>query len=71
MRLLLSDSTNAEEPGHIPSESTVGVVMRELFREHTGRRVIAACFASDIHRVQQIAERPSAPGGPSPSSAAR
>ncbi|HLF41374.1 MAG TPA: ribonuclease J [Acidimicrobiia bacterium] len=56
VRLLLSDSTNAEEPGHTPSESTVGVVMRELFREHEGRRVIAACFASHIHRVQQIAE---------------
>ena len=56
VRLLLSDSTNAEEPGHTPSESTVGVVMRELFRQHTGRRVIAACFASHIHRVQQIAE---------------
>jgi ribonuclease J len=56
VRLLLSDSTNAEEKGHTPSESTVGVVMRELFREHAGRRVIAACFASHIHRVQQIAE---------------
>jgi ribonuclease J len=56
VRLLLSDSTNAEEPGHIPSESTIGVVMRELFHEHAGRRVIAACFASHIHRVQQIAE---------------
>ncbi len=56
VRLLLSDSTNAEEPGHIPSESTVGIVMRELFLQHAGRRVIAACFASHIHRVQQIAE---------------
>ncbi len=56
VRLLLSDSTNAEEPGHIPSESTVGLVMRELFLQHAGRRVIAACFASHIHRVQQIAE---------------
>ncbi|MGH9038983.1 MAG: ribonuclease J [Acidimicrobiia bacterium] len=56
VRLLLSDSTNAEEPGHIPSESSVGVVMRELFRDHAGRRVVAACFASHIHRVQQIAE---------------
>src|SRR2546430_11972428 len=45
-RLLLSDSTNAEEPGHTPSESTIGVIMRELFHEHAGRRVIAACFAS-------------------------
>jgi ribonuclease J len=56
VRLLLSDSTNAEEPGHTPSESTIGVVMRELFRENTGKRVIAACFASHLHRVQQIAE---------------
>jgi ribonuclease J len=56
VRLLLSDSTNAEEAGHTPSESSIGVVMRELFREHAGRRVIAACFASHIHRVQQIAE---------------
>ncbi len=56
VRLLLSDSTNAEEPGHTPSESAVGVVLRELFREHAGRRVIAACFASHIHRIQQIAE---------------
>jgi ribonuclease J len=56
VRLLLADSTNAEEPGHTPSESTIGVVMRELFREHAGRRVIAACFASHIHRVQQIAQ---------------
>jgi ribonuclease J len=56
VRLLLSDSTNAEEPGHTPSESTIGVIMRELFREHTGKRIIAACFASHLHRVQQIAE---------------
>ncbi|MGH9000106.1 MAG: ribonuclease J, partial [Acidimicrobiia bacterium] len=56
VRLLLSDSTNAEEPGHTPSESTIGVVMRELFRQHAGRRIIAACFASHIHRVQQIVE---------------
>ena len=56
VRLLLSDSTNAEEAGHTPSESTVGVVLRELFWEHSEKRIIAACFASHIHRVQQIAE---------------
>jgi ribonuclease J len=56
VRLLLSDSTNAEEAGHTPSESTVGVVMRELFWDHGDKRIIAACFASHIHRVQQIAE---------------
>ena len=56
IRLLLSDSTNAEEPGHTASESSVGKVLRELFRVYAGRRIITACFASHIHRVQQIAD---------------
>ena len=56
VRLFLSDSTNAEEAGHTPSESSVGVVLRELFWEHAEKRIIAACFASHIHRVQQIAD---------------
>jgi len=55
VRLVLSDSTNAEEAGHTPSESTIGPVMRDLFREFADRRVIVACFASHLHRVQQIA----------------
>jgi len=56
VRLLLSDSTNAEEPGHTRSESSVGKVLRELFREAEGKRIITACFASHIHRIQQIAD---------------
>ena len=56
IRLLLSDSTNAEEPGHTASERSVGDVLRDLFAEHEGRRVIIACFASHIHRIQQIAD---------------
>ena len=55
VRLLLSDSTNAERPGFTPSESTVGSAMRSLFREHEGKRVIVASFASHLHRVQQVA----------------
>ncbi len=55
VRLLLSDSTNAERPGFTPSESTVGTAMRSLFREHEGKRVIVASFASHLHRVQQVA----------------
>jgi ribonuclease J len=55
VRLLLSDSTNSEEPGHTASESTVGPYVHRLFGEHPGKRVIAACFASHLHRVQQIA----------------
>jgi ribonuclease J len=56
VRLLLADSTNAEEPGYTPSEREVGTVLRRLFAERTGRRIIVACFASHIHRIQQIAD---------------
>jgi ribonuclease J len=56
IRLLLSDSTNAEEPGFTPSESTVGETLRKVFRERPDRRFIVTCFASHIHRVQQVAD---------------
>ena len=56
IRLLLSDSTNADEPGHARSETSVGTVLYELFHNHEGRRIVIACFASHIHRVQQIAD---------------
>ena len=56
VRLLLSDSTNAEEPGYARSETSIGHVLYELFHRHKGRRIVAACFASHIHRVQQIAD---------------
>ena len=55
VRLLLSDSTNAERPGFTASESTIGPVMRNLFRDHPTRRFIVASFASHLHRVQQVA----------------
>ena len=54
IRLLLSDSTNAEEPGFTESESSVGVVLRRVFAAETGKRLVVACFASHMHRVQQI-----------------
>jgi ribonuclease J len=56
IRLLLADSTNADEPGHARSERSVGKVLYDLFHEHEGRRIVIACFASHIHRVQQIAD---------------
>jgi ribonuclease J len=56
VRLLLSDSTNAEEPGYARSETSIGGVLHELFHQHEGRRIVIACFASHIHRVQQIAD---------------
>lgn len=52
VRLLLSDSTNAERPGFVPSEATVGPKLKELVAGAEGR-VIIACFASHVHRVQQ------------------
>ena len=56
IRLLLSDSTNADEHGHSRSESSVGAILYDLFHEFEGRRIITTCFASHIHRVQQIAD---------------
>ncbi len=56
IRLLLADSTNAEEHGHAPSESSVGAVLRSVFSEQKGRRIITASFASHLHRIQQIAD---------------
>ena len=49
---LLADSTNADVPGSTASESTVGQSFHQIFAEAKGR-VILACFASHIHRVQQ------------------
>jgi ribonuclease J len=56
IRVLLADSTNAEEAGHAPSERSVGRVLRTLFSEHRERRIITASFASHLHRIQQIAD---------------
>ncbi len=55
IRLLLSDSTNAEEPGHTGSESSVGESLLRIFETRAGRRIIVACFASHVHRIQQLA----------------
>ncbi|MGD9620429.1 MAG: ribonuclease J [Mycolicibacterium sp.] len=51
--LFLCDSTNAEIPGVGPSESEVGPALHRLIRGAEGR-VIVACFASNVDRVQQI-----------------
>lgn len=62
VRMLLSDSTNAERPGSTPSETTVGPVVRALFRDHPDQRVIVASFASHLHRVEQVAQEAVAAG---------
>ena len=62
VRVLLADSTNAEEPGFAPSETSVGQVLHNLFSEHRDRRIITASFASHLHRIQQIADAAVASG---------
>jgi ribonuclease J len=56
IRLLLSDSTNAEEVGYTRSESSMGPSLRSIFIANADRRIVIACFASHIHRVQQICD---------------
>jgi ribonuclease J len=62
IRLLLADSTNAEEPGFTPSESTVGATLEKVFLARPDQRFIVTCFASHIHRVQQVADAAIAEG---------
>jgi ribonuclease J len=50
---LLSDSTEAEVPGYSTSETIVEREMSNAFYNAPGR-IIAACFASDINRIQHI-----------------
>ncbi len=52
--LALIDSTNADRPGSTASESDVGETIDEIFRL-SRRRIIFATFASNIHRIQQVA----------------
>jgi ribonuclease J len=53
--LMLGDSTNAEEPGRTPSETVVGERLQEIFSDAT-QRVVVACFASNLHRIQQVCD---------------
>ena len=59
--LLMSDSTNAERPGHTASERTVGAALREIVRTAPGR-VIVTSFSSHIHRLQQVIDAAEASG---------
>ncbi|NNE94886.1 MAG: ribonuclease J [Acidimicrobiales bacterium] len=55
IRLFLCDSTNAQSEGFSDSETSIGQNLEDVVRARAGRRLIVACFASHIHRVQQIA----------------
>ena len=52
--LLMCESTNAERPGHTPSEKKVGASLDFIFSTHKQKRIIIATFSSNVHRVQQI-----------------
>lgn len=61
IRLLLCDSTNVENPGYTPSESTITDAFERIF---TGcdRRIIVATFSTNVHRIQQIIDAAAAHG---------
>ena len=59
--LLCGDSTNSDRPGMSPSESSVGPKLEEVFARCPGR-IVVTCFASNIHRVQQVVDAASVVG---------
>src|SRR5689334_21121879 len=59
--LLCGDSTNVDRPGMALSESSVGPHLEEVFARCRGR-IVVTCFASNIHRVQQVVDAAGALG---------
>src|SRR3712207_3859201 len=51
--LLLSDSTNAEVPGFVTPERSIGPVLDDVFAR-ASQRLIVSSFASHVHRIQQV-----------------
>jgi ribonuclease J len=51
--LFLVDSTNAEVPGFTTPERDIAPALDRVFAR-SRQRIIVACFASHVHRVQQI-----------------
>jgi ribonuclease J len=52
--LFMVDSTNAEVPGFTTSEKDITPVLDGVFHRSRNQRIIVACFASHVHRVQQV-----------------
>ena len=53
---MCSDSTNAERTGFTPSERVISGTLDHLFRTYKNKRIIISSFASNIHRIQQVAD---------------
>ncbi|MBO4521118.1 MAG: ribonuclease J [Alphaproteobacteria bacterium] len=56
IKVLIGDSTNVFVDGDIPSESDVKTALTELFGKYKGKRLIVTCFASNVGRIESIAE---------------
>lgn len=54
--LFMVDSTNAETPGFTTLEKDIAPAMERVFSRASGR-LIVACFASHVHRVQQVMDQ--------------
>jgi ribonuclease J len=59
--LLCGDSTNVDRKGVALSESMVGPHLEESIARCKGR-VVVTCFASNVHRVQQVVDAAAATG---------
>lgn len=53
--LLMADSTNAEIPGFVKPETTIGPALDQAFA-NASRKIIVASFSSHVHRVQQVVD---------------
>ena len=53
--LLMMDSTNAEVPGFVKPETTIGPALDQAFAQ-ASRKIIVASFSSHVHRVQQVVD---------------
>jgi len=51
--LFMVDSTNAETPGFTPHEREIEPALERVFA-NAKQKLIVACFASHVHRVQQV-----------------
>src|SRR5918998_2932270 len=59
--LLCGDSTNVNRAGMAPSESVAGPALEQVFARCDGR-IVVTCFASNVHRVQQVVDAAAALG---------
>ena len=53
--LLMADSTNAEVPGFVKPETSIGPALDKAFSD-AKRKIIVASFSSHVHRVQQVVD---------------